>query len=90
LLEDNESRPQAVELDQSKMGRLSRVDALQQQAMTDAIHRRAQAERVRLQLALKRLHQGEYGWCIQCDEPIANGRLEFDPAATLHRLRQPG
>ncbi|HCR1517626.1 TPA: TraR/DksA C4-type zinc finger protein [Pseudomonas aeruginosa] len=80
LLEDAESRPQSVELDQSKVGRLSRMDALQQQAMSDAIRSRAQHERVRLQLALKRWQAGEYGWCSQCGELIASGRLEFDPA----------
>lgn len=58
LLEDAESRSQSVELDQSKVGRLSRMDALQQQAMNDAIRSRAQHERVRLQLALKRWHEG--------------------------------
>ncbi|RQA08024.1 molecular chaperone DnaK, partial [Pseudomonas aeruginosa] len=83
LLEDAESRSQSVELDQSKVGRLSRMDALQQQAMNDAIRSRAQHERVRLQLALKRWHEGEYGWCNQCGELIASGRLEFDPATLL-------
>ncbi|KQO31702.1 molecular chaperone DnaK [Pseudomonas sp. Leaf83] len=78
-----ESRSQSVELDQSKVGRLSRMDALQQQAMNDAIRSRAQHERVRLQLALKRWHEGEYGWCNQCGELIASGRLEFDPATPL-------
>jgi DnaK suppressor protein len=83
LLEDPEARAQSVELDQSKVGRLSRMDALQQQAMTDAIRSRAVRERTRLQLALKRWHEGEYGWCTQCGEPIAAGRLEFDPATPL-------
>jgi DnaK suppressor protein len=78
-----ESRSQSVELDQSKVGRLSRMDALQQQAMHDAIRVRAQHECVRIQLALKRLHEGEYGWCSQCGELIAPGRLEFDPATPL-------
>ena len=83
LLEDAESRSQSVELDQSKVGRLSRMDALQQQAMSDAIRSRAQHERARLQLALKRWQEGEYGWCNQCGEMIAPGRLEADPAASL-------
>lgn len=48
LLGDAESRSQSVELDQSKVGRLSRMDALQQQAMNDAIRSRARHERVRL------------------------------------------
>ncbi|ELF1012284.1 MULTISPECIES: TraR/DksA family transcriptional regulator [Pseudomonadaceae] len=83
LLGDEASRSQSVELDQSKVGRLSRMDALQQQAMNDAIRARAQHERARLQMALKRLHEGEYGWCNQCGELIAPGRLEFDPATPL-------
>jgi DnaK suppressor protein len=83
LLEGPESRTQSVELDQSKVGRLSRIDALQQQAMSDAIRSRAQHEQVRLHLALKRWHKGEYGWCSQCGELIASGRLEFDPAVPL-------
>ena len=83
MLEGHESRSQAVELDQSKMGRLSRVDALQQQAMIDAVHGRAHAERARLLVALRRLHEGDYGWCLQCGELIAVGRLEFDPATSL-------
>jgi DnaK suppressor protein len=77
------SRDQAVELDQSKVGRLSRMDALQQQAMLDATRVRAQRERVRIQSALSRIDHGEYGRCVQCDEPIALGRLEVDPAAPL-------
>lgn len=40
MLEGHESRSQAVELDQSKMGRLSRVDGLQQQAMIGTVHGR--------------------------------------------------
>lgn len=77
------SRDQAVELDQSKVGRLSRMDALQQQAMLDATRIRTQHERVRIQSALSRIEQGEYGRCVQCDEPIAPGRLNFDPATPL-------
>lgn len=83
LLQDAESRSQSVELDQSKVGRLSRMDALQKQAMSDAIRSRALRERTRLQLAMKSWQEGEYGWCSQCGEMIAPGRLEFDPAASL-------
>ncbi|TVT66471.1 MAG: TraR/DksA family transcriptional regulator [Pseudomonas sp.] len=77
------SRDQAVELDQSKVGRLSRMDALQQQAMLDATKVRAQRERVRIQKALSRIEKGEFGQCVQCDETIALGRLDFDPATPL-------
>lgn len=76
-------RDQAVELDQSKVGRLSRMDALQQQAMLDATQERNQQQRIRLELALKRLNNGDYGFCDECDAPIAHKRLQVDPANPL-------
>jgi len=79
----DENRGLAVELDQSKVGRISRIDALQQQAMLDAARGRGQRERVRIQAALKRLEGDDYGWCVQCAEAIAVGRLTFDPATPL-------
>lgn len=66
LLKDAEPRSQSVELDQSYEGRLSTVGALQQQAMSDAIRSRAQHEQGRLKLALKRWHEGDYGFRSQC------------------------
>ncbi len=71
-----------VELDQQAVGRLSRMDALQNQAMSKAGHVRRQSERKRLKAALERLQDGEYGYCEDCGERIATGRLELDPAAT--------
>ena len=71
-----------VELDQQAVGRLSRQDALQSQAMAKATHARRQAERTRLQAALARLDEGEYGYCEACGDEIAPGRLKLDPAAT--------
>lgn len=73
----------SIELDQSKVGRLSRMDALQQQAMLDANRGRGRRERLRIEAAFRRLDEGDYGYCAQCDEPIANGRLHFDPATPL-------
>ena len=69
-----------VELDQSKVGRLSRMDALQGQAMALESERRRTAELQRIEAALKRLDGGDYGYCIKCDEEIAPARLELDPA----------
>ncbi len=70
-----------VELDQQSVGRLSRMDALQNQAMANANHARRQAHKTRLKAALKRMEEGEYGYCEDCGEDIAVKRLEFDPAA---------
>lgn len=72
-----------VELDQQAVGRLSRMDALQNQAMAQASAARRELERNRLQAALSRMEEGEFGYCEDCGEKIAPGRLELDPAAQL-------
>ncbi|MEN8177402.1 MAG: TraR/DksA family transcriptional regulator [Pseudomonadota bacterium] len=71
-----------VKLDQSSVGRLSRMDAMQAQAMSQETNRRRELELGRIGSALKRLESGDYGYCLSCDEPIARGRLEFDPTVT--------
>ncbi len=68
-----------VELDQSKIGRLSRMDALQQQAMAKATDERADIELSQIEGALGRIKAGEYGYCIKCGEDIAEGRLRVNP-----------
>jgi len=72
-----------VELDQSSVGRLSRMDAMQAQAMAQASGRRRAAMLLRLTAALTRIENDDYGLCKQCDEPINPKRLEFDPTALL-------
>lgn len=71
-----------VELDQQSIGRVSRIDSLQVQAMAQASERRRTARRRQLQDALARLEAGELGWCDECGEAIALKRLEIDPAVT--------
>jgi len=71
-----------VTLDQQSVGRLSRMDALQNQAMAKATDARRATERSRLRAALVRLDEGEYGYCEDCGEAIAEGRLKLDLAAT--------
>ena len=73
----------AVELDQQVMGRLSRQDALQQQAMAKAQDARRLAEIKRIDAALLRIEEGDYGYCAECGETIAEKRLEIDPTAEL-------
>lgn len=69
-----------VELDQTQQGRLSRMDALQQQAMAAETQRRRQRQVHLLDAALKRLDEGEYGYCVNCGEAIEPERLTLDPA----------
>ncbi|MBF0444563.1 MAG: TraR/DksA family transcriptional regulator [Magnetococcales bacterium] len=69
-----------VELDQTKVGRLSRMDAMQMQSMAQETQRRRELELLRIKGALQRLENGDYGYCIKCDEPINEKRLLLEPA----------
>ena len=74
---------QIVELDQSRVGRLSRMDAMQAQAMAQAAGRRRKAMLRKITAALARIDNGEYGLCRSCEEPIHQNRLEIDPTTLL-------
>jgi DnaK suppressor protein len=78
---EDDRRP--VELDQTRIGRLSRMDAIQEQAMAIEIERRREVELARIDAALERLADGRYGDCATCGEPIEPRRLELDPAIPL-------
>jgi len=71
-----------VELDQQSIGRLSRMDALQVQAMAQSVEERRQNRLKRIAQALKRLAEDEYGTCLTCGERIAPKRLAADPTVT--------
>ena len=78
-----ESAAEVVELDQSSVGRLSRMDALQGQAMSRERQRRRQLELQQIAAALHRIDGGDYGECNSCGEAIALPRLEHDPSVSL-------
>ena len=73
----------AVELDQTRVGRLSRMDALQGQAMAQEQQRRRHLEIQRIDAALEGIATGEYGWCLKCGDAVAAKRLEADYATPL-------
>ncbi len=68
-------------LDQTRVGRLSRMDAMQAQEMNKEGQRRRDLEMRRLIEALKRVDDEDYGECEQCGEQISEGRMQLDPAA---------
>lgn len=70
----------AVTLDQSSIGRLSRMDAMQSQAMALETKRRREIELTRIDAALERIDEEEYGYCASCEEEINKRRLAVDPA----------
>jgi len=84
LLAVRESGTQAagtVTLDQTSVGRLSRMDALQSQAMLQEAVRRREQRLQEIDAALQRIESGDYGYCELCDEEIAEKRLEINPTA---------
>ncbi len=70
-----------VVLDQTSVGRLSRMDAMQSQAMAQETERRRGSEIKRIDAALARMDEGEFGYCIVSGDRIPDARLELDPAA---------
>jgi DnaK suppressor protein len=70
-----------VVLDQSSVGRLSRMDAMQQQAMAKATRQRAQLRLTQCKAALSAFDRDEYGFCRKCEEPIGYARLSAKPEA---------
>jgi DnaK suppressor protein len=86
LLDTNELAADSikpVELDQTSVGRLSRMEAIQAQAMALATQARREAKLQRIKWAVVRIDEGEYGLCQSCDEPINPRRLAFDPTTAL-------
>lgn len=79
--ETNADSRDTVVLDQTSVGRLSRMYAMQQQAMAKATRQKRATEVLAIKNALLRLEEGEYGYCEDCGEDIPAKRLELTPTA---------
>lgn len=79
----NDDAAKPVELDQARVGRLSRMDALQAQAMSKETQRRRELQLVKIGAAFKRLDAGEFGYCIDCGEEISVQRLQVELTTLL-------
>lgn len=79
VVTDEALRP--VKLDQTAVGRLSRIDSLQNQGLTKNLREREQAKLGLLVEALKRMEAGTYGVCTRCGGEIAFERLFVMPEA---------
>ena len=69
-----------VDLDEP-IGRLSRVDAMQQQAMVQAGRRAAKLRLQQVEVALRRCELDDYGFCRDCGDTIDVARLRARPEA---------
>ena len=74
-----QSSQRTVELDQQSVGRLSRMDALQSQAMAQAPQRRRDTFKTSLIAALQRLEEEEFGYCVDCGGAIEEARFLASP-----------
>ena len=83
LVDSTAEARRTVELDQSRVGRLSRMDALQSQAMSVETDRRRKVELQQIEAALDRIEDGDYGTCLGCGEPIAPKRLALNPTTPV-------
>jgi RNA polymerase-binding transcription factor len=88
LLDISRGAGDPVKLDQTAVGRLSRMDAMQAQAMAQETERRRHQEISSIEAALKRMDEGEYGYCLETGELIPRARLELNPAAATAVLRK--
>jgi DnaK suppressor protein len=79
---DAESATGVVTLDQSSVGRVSRVDAMQQQSMAVSTRAIAEASLRKVLKTLKRMDAEDFGYCGECDKPIQFNRLKVQPQAS--------
>lgn len=72
-----------VELDQTMVGRVSRMDAMQQQSMALSTREKANLKLDEVKTALRTMTGDDYGYCRRCDDLIAFQRLLARPEARL-------
>ena len=70
-----------VELDQTAVGRLSRMDSLQNQSLSKGLREREVARLSQLREAISRIEKETFGLCIACGGEIPYGRLFVFPEA---------
>ncbi len=82
-IDQQKQATETVELDQSRQGRLSRMDALQQQAMAKATLNRLKNQLKQVNTTLSQLTDSDFGYCQQCGEAIEWDRLKINPTLTV-------
>lgn len=80
-LKNSESSTKPVTLDQQSVGRVSRIDAIQQQQMAVANREQDRNLLIAINNSLDRVDNDEYGYCLECAEPIGFARLQVQPQA---------
>ena len=76
-----QSATETLALDQSSVGRVSRIDAIQSQSMTIETTRLRQQQLRQITTAIAMIESGDYGFCTECHGEIDVKRLSIDRAA---------
>ena len=82
-LDRSKEAAQPVQLDQQAIGRVSRIDAIQQQKMVEANRARQRIRLAHVRAALTAIEEDTYGECLHCEEPIAYKRLLAKPESRI-------
>ncbi len=83
LIDHTKENSNTVMLDQTSVGRLSRMDAIQSQAMAKQVKHRRELDIKRIEAAIIRINEDEFGYCLTCGEDIAKKRIDLDPSIAL-------
>jgi len=71
-------KSQPIEPDCS-LGRLTRLEAMQEQELSVHMLQESIIRLNKLEYALRKVDEPEYGICVECEEPIAPARLKLMP-----------
>ena len=82
-LETAKANSRPVELDQQAVGRVSRIDAIQQQQIHLNSLKNLESQRQLIEAALSRVKTDDYGYCLQCEELIEEKRLIARPESPI-------
>lgn len=64
---------------ENAIGRVSRMDAINNKSINEASLRKAEEKLSKLQLSLSRIDDKDFGICMRCKKPIAIGRIMLMP-----------
>jgi DnaK suppressor protein len=67
---------------ENAIGRISRMDAINNKSVNEASLRTAENKLVKLEMALKKTNETKFGICIRCGQSIPEGRLMIMPEST--------
>jgi DnaK suppressor protein len=64
---------------ENSLGRLTRMDAIGQKSINEHALQNAKVRLQKIEAALKRIEDDEYGYCVECGDEISSKRLNAVP-----------